>query len=347
MFSNDVFGNGVFGKSVFGSGVRGRLGLLRPGMSLSCFARGLRLAASLSRHSLAHRSFSTSRSLAFARPTPPLLYSPRWVNPKNNKEDDSEQNEEDEHENNQTDELKDSPSSSSVAPTEPPSDSQPPPAPLPPSSSSPPPGSIARNSVPEVYPQVLALPIARRPLFPGFYKAVVVRNPAVVAAIKEMMKRGQPYLGAFLLEDENTDADVITDINQVHQVGVFAQITSVFMAPSSREPDGAPGEKQEEGLTGVLYPHRKIRITELVQPGGPSSMSGVQIEPESTTSDGNPRCQHHPPHLPRKVKTWNNPLQVCLTKIITHVIILLTLTQVPFRRPSCSITPPPSSASRI
>ncbi|KAF9475959.1 ATP-dependent protease La [Pholiota conissans] len=132
-------------------------------------------------------------------------------------------------------------------------------APPPPSN----PGSIAKQSVPEIYPQVLALPIARRPLFPGFYKAVVVRNPAVVAAIKDMMKRGQPYLGAFLLKDENADSDVITDINSVHPVGVFAQITSVFAAAGR----GGEGDEKEEGLTAVLYPHRRIKITELVKPG--------------------------------------------------------------------------------
>jgi hypothetical protein len=56
-------------------------------------------------------------------------------------------------------------------------------------------GSIAKQSVLEICPQDLALPIARHPLFSGFYKAVVLRNPGVVAAIEEMMKRGQPYLG--------------------------------------------------------------------------------------------------------------------------------------------------------
>lgn len=122
---------------------------------------------------------------------------------------------------------------------------------------------ISKQSVPETYPQVLALPIARRPLFPGFYKAVVVRNPGVVAAVKEMMRRGQPYLGAFLLKDENTDSDVITDINSVHQVGVFAQITSVFAAQGKDE--------KEEGLTAVLYPHRRIRLTGLVKPASASA----------------------------------------------------------------------------
>jgi ATP-dependent Lon protease len=86
----------------------------------------------------------------------------------------------------------------------------------------------------------LALPIARRPFFPGFYKAVVIRNPAVVSAVKEMMKQGQPYLGAFLLKDENTDSDVITDRDHIHHVGVFAQIISVFAAAaaSPTDPDG-------------------------------------------------------------------------------------------------------------
>ncbi|EJU04949.1 ATP-dependent protease La [Dacryopinax primogenitus] len=78
-----------------------------------------------------------------------------------------------------------------------------------------------------------------------------------------MMKRGQPYLGAFLLKDENADSDVITDINSVHKVGVFAQITSVFPAPGGEGKDGA---EKEESLTAVLYPHRRIRMTELITP---------------------------------------------------------------------------------
>ncbi|KAF8351748.1 ATP-dependent protease La domain-containing protein [Amanita rubescens] len=203
----------------------------------------------------------------------------------------------------------DSPSSSSVTPTEPPSYSQPPPAALPPSSSSPPSGFIARNSVPEVYPQVLALPIARRPLFSGFYKAVVVCNPAVIVAIKEMMKRGQPYLGAFLLKDENTDVDVITDINQVHQ---FAQSTSVFTAPSPRDPNGAPGEKQEEGVTTVLSPTEGSGLR--------TSCSQVDRRME------NPSCQHHPPHFPRKVKSWkSSPGPVQTSFLYNHTISIVSV----------------------
>ncbi|KAF8806924.1 ATP-dependent protease La [Phlegmacium glaucopus] len=185
--------------------------------------------------------------------------APRWLNSK----DTPPPAQEEEQDSTETEEQPESSSSSDSSSSTTPDDS--PSQPSSPSSIPPPstPGSIAKQSVPEIYPQVLALPIARRPLFPGFYKAVVVRNPAVVAAIKEMMKRGQPYLGAFLLKDENTDSDVITDINSVHEVGVFAQITSVFAAAGRGEDD------KEDGLTAVLYPHRRIKITELVKAGPP------------------------------------------------------------------------------
>lgn len=140
-----------------------------------------------------------------------------------------------------------------------------------PSSSS---SAISKQSVPENYPQVLALPIARRPLFPGFYKAVVIRNPSVVAAVKEMMKRGQPYLGAFLLKDDNTDSDTITDINSVYNVGVFAQITSVFSTMGGVTKEGEEG--RDEGLTAVLYPHRRIKLTELINKVGETPMASIE-----------------------------------------------------------------------
>lgn len=127
--------------------------------------------------------------------------------------------------------------------------------------------ALQKATVPEVYPQVMCLPIARRPLFPGFYKAVTVKDPAVIAAIQEMQKRGQPYLGAFLLKDENSDSDTIQSIDDVHPVGVFAQVTSIADYPNS-----ADGEKT---LTAVLYPHRRIRISKLYAPGSQDAKGDV------------------------------------------------------------------------
>ncbi|MCJ1353199.1 MAG: ATP-dependent Lon protease pim1 [Icmadophila ericetorum] len=115
--------------------------------------------------------------------------------------------------------------------------------------------ALQKPSVPEVYPQVMAIPIAKRPLFPGFYKAITIRDPNVSAAIQEMMKRGQPYVGAFLFKDDSADKDVINSMDDVHDVGVFAQITSAF-----------PVHGEENSLTAVLYPHRRIKMSALIPP---------------------------------------------------------------------------------
>lgn len=115
--------------------------------------------------------------------------------------------------------------------------------------------ALEKQTVPAVYPQVLAIPIAKRPLFPGFYKAVTIKDPNVVAAIKDSVKRGQPYVGAFVFKDDNADDDVIHNIDEVYDTGVFAQVTSSFAAQGTGD-----------WLTVILYPHRRIKITELIPP---------------------------------------------------------------------------------
>lgn len=115
--------------------------------------------------------------------------------------------------------------------------------------------AIQKPSVPEVYPQLMAIPIAKRPLFPGFYKAITIRDPNVCKALQEMLRRGQPYVGAFCFKDESLDKDVIEKMDDVHDVGVFAQVTSVF-----------PLAGEEDSITAVLYPHRRIRMSKLIPP---------------------------------------------------------------------------------
>lgn len=131
--------------------------------------------------------------------------------------------------------------------------------------------ALTKPVVPEIYPQVMAIPIAKRPLFPGFYKAITIKDPNVAAAITEMFKRGQPYVGAFLFKDENADDDVIRSPDDVYDVGVFAQITSAFPMNS---PNG-----EGTGLTAILYPHRRIRMSSLIPPGGTEAAKGAAGEP--------------------------------------------------------------------
>ena len=138
--------------------------------------------------------------------------------------------------------------------------------------------AIQKPSIPEIYPQVMAIPIAKRPLFPGFYKAITVRDPNVTAAIQEMLKRGQPYVGAFLFKDDASDKDIIESMDDVHDVGVFAQITSAF-----------PVTGESESLTVVLYPHRRIKISKLLPPktanSGPTVIEAQKSEIENERND--------------------------------------------------------------
>ncbi|CAJ2513770.1 Uu.00g018890.m01.CDS01 [Anthostomella pinea] len=128
--------------------------------------------------------------------------------------------------------------------------------------------ALQKPVVPDVYPQVMAIPIAKRPLFPGFYKAITIKDPQVSAAIMEMIKRGQPYVGAFLFKDENADEDVIRDPNDVYDTGVFAQVTSAF-----------PVHSEPNSLTAILYPHRRIKLSTLIPPAAPESKK-TEPEPE-------------------------------------------------------------------
>lgn len=116
--------------------------------------------------------------------------------------------------------------------------------------------SLVKPSIPEVYPQVMAIPIGKRPLFPGFYKAITIRNREVGQAIADMVKRGQPYIGAFLLKDDSADKDVIDDPNEVYDVGTFCQVTSAFPV----------GPDDNFSMTCVLYPHRRVKMTGLKAP---------------------------------------------------------------------------------
>jgi ATP-dependent Lon protease len=245
----------------------------------------------------AYRHFSSS-ALAFAVPTRPV-FNPRWLNRKDDADDtessDTSHDREPQEEGSVPSEGQpsssldgageESSSGSSEDSTSPVSSSSdeasdsgsPDPPPPPPDNTSSSPNVPTKLSVPEVYPQVLALPISRRPLFPGFYKALVVRDPIVVAAIKDMIQRGQPYIGAFLLKNGDSDSDTVKDLDSVHRVGVFAQITSVFAVNSGKD-----DKEDTSGLTIVLYPHRRIKIKELVK-HSPIEPTTATVTDESPT----------------------------------------------------------------
>ena len=124
------------------------------------------------------------------------------------------------------------------------------------------------QDVPEYFPDLLAIPLTRRPLFPGFYKSMFIKDPLVIAAIEDLVASGNPYIGIFLSKDDSIDSDIVTDVQQVEKVGVFAQITNTYHSG----PDNS-------FLTVVVYPHRRIRINEVIPvPKSDVSQPKVTVE---------------------------------------------------------------------
>ncbi|KAM6578650.1 hypothetical protein CsatB_030487 [Cannabis sativa] len=121
---------------------------------------------------------------------------------------------------------------------------------------------VSTNPRPEDYLTVIALPLPHRPLFPGFYMPIFVKDPKLMAALQDSRKRQAPYAGAFLLKDEpGTDPSFVSGseadkniydlkgkelFNRLHEVGTLAQISSI------------------QGDQVILIGHRRLRITEMV-----------------------------------------------------------------------------------
>jgi Lon-like ATP-dependent protease len=103
-------------------------------------------------------------------------------------------------------------------------------------------------NVPSQYPQVIPVPLSKRPLFPGFYKSMHVTDPNLITALQAIMDKNKPYVGIFL-NKQDSDSDIITSTDQVYRTGVFAQITNTYSTG-------------DDGVTFVVYPHRRIRIND-------------------------------------------------------------------------------------
>ncbi|KAF6176533.1 hypothetical protein GIB67_007916 [Kingdonia uniflora] len=115
----------------------------------------------------------------------------------------------------------------------------------------------------EDYRSVIAIPLLYRPLFPGFYMPIDVKDPKLLAALVESCNRQAPYAGAFLVKEKSGTDPSLTGIaaeedifnlkgkelyDRLHEVGTLAQITSIT------------------GEQVVLLGHRRLRLTEMDKP---------------------------------------------------------------------------------
>ena len=80
------------------------------------------------------------------------------------------------------------------------------------------------------YPQVLVVPLNRRPLMPGVIMPVRVMDERLIQEIEEMKARGQAYVGTFLKRTEG-ESENVDPSDDMHDIGTFAQVQSVIRIP--------------------------------------------------------------------------------------------------------------------
>ncbi len=120
--------------------------------------------------------------------------------------------------------------------------------------------SLVKASVPEAFSELLSVPITRRPVFPGFYKTITIKDQNVIAAMTQLFKRGSPYMGIFLKSQSSEEAsrddaleesDRIANIESIKKVGVVAQIVNIIRSQTNAS------------ATVIVLPHRRIRAVNL------------------------------------------------------------------------------------
>ena len=159
-------------------------------------------------------------------------------------------------------------------------------------------GVLVTSGHPSSHPQVLVVPLNRRPLMPGVIMPVRVTDERLIAEVEEMKQRGQAYVGAFLRRrgdsaaaaaaGDSDEGSATDDVNvnwdpsdDMHDMGTFAQVQSVIRIPDIGEtdedgdktmPDSGGGKKKVAddedtggGATLLLLGHRRLRKTHTVR----------------------------------------------------------------------------------
>ncbi|KAG9509891.1 Lon protease-like, mitochondrial, partial [Fragariocoptes setiger] len=78
-------------------------------------------------------------------------------------------------------------------------------------------------NVPDKWPIVPVI-ATKKPLFPLFYKEVIIQHPNLMNVIRRKIRLSQPYAGVFMKRDESNDAEIVDKIEDIHSVGTFVRI---------------------------------------------------------------------------------------------------------------------------
>lgn len=124
--------------------------------------------------------------------------------------------------------------------------------------------SLVRATAPASFPSLLSIPISGRPVFPGFYKTISIKDKMLISAMTKLLKKGSPYVGIFLNSVDINENETIHKLKDIHKIGVLAQIVNVIPLQGS-------------SATAIVYPHRRIRALDIL-PDSDDHISHLKIE---------------------------------------------------------------------
>jgi Lon-like ATP-dependent protease len=116
--------------------------------------------------------------------------------------------------------------------------------------------------------ELLCLSVKSRPLFPGFYKTLTIKDPSLINAARELLQKSSlasnPYITVFLNRDRQSAVEssengggsgvgAVRNMDDIYPVGVLAQVSNVMPAP-------------DDSLTLLLYPSKRVVIKKFLPP---------------------------------------------------------------------------------
>ncbi|XP_074650572.1 lon protease homolog, mitochondrial-like isoform X2 [Tubulanus polymorphus] len=143
--------------------------------------------------------------------------------------------------------------------------------------------ALATMTVPDIFPVVPVIAISRNPVFPRFIKIIEVSDPGLMDILRRKVGLNQPYAGVFLKKDDGNEAEVVSTLDDIHNVGTFVQIH----------------ELQDLGdkLRMIVMGHRRISIKGLLPADAAASVTEEKAEEKDskTTATGRRRIGRKTP----------------------------------------------------
>jgi Lon-like ATP-dependent protease len=112
---------------------------------------------------------------------------------------------------------------------------------------------LERNVTDGSRARIVGIATAQRPHFPGFYKALTLKDASVIAGVTNELQNNKTTISLFYSKSDDAPTEVINSTKDVHKVGILAQIHNVIPGPNG-------------SLTVFLFPQKRVTIDELYAP---------------------------------------------------------------------------------